>query len=93
MADVKVELNLHGLNQLMKSPEIGEAVTSAAGYVKGIAKRMSGENFRQSRFRKINWIGVASIYPADEKAAQKEMDSNILLKSIGHAGLPTRKGG
>jgi hypothetical protein len=54
---------------------------------------MSGKAYSKSRFRRINWLGVASIYPADTEAAENELQTNTLLKAIGHAGLPTRKGG
>jgi hypothetical protein len=93
MAEIKVELNLPGINQVMKSNEIGQSVSRAASYVQRVAERMSGKAYSKSRFRRINWLGVASIYPADTEAAENELQTNTLLKAIGHAGLPTRKGG
>ncbi len=89
----KIELNLQGLNELMRSPEIGQSVIRAASYVESIAKRSSGKVYHRSKFRKLNWLGVASVYPADADAAQNELETNTLLKAVGHAGLPTKKGG
>lgn len=83
---VEIELNLRGLNQLMKSPEIqaqlqkaGDAVAAAAG--KGYGTRVHDANF----------VSIANVYPDTKEAAHDNYKNNSLLKAIGSVGLKTRK--
>ena len=82
MSDVKFELNLPGLNELMKSPEMcaileenGSAVASAAG--DGYA----------SRVHQASFVAIANVYPDTFKAAKDNYDNNTLIKAAGACGL------
>lgn len=82
----RVELNLRGLNELMKSPEIqahlqkaGEKVASAAGEGYG------------ARTHTASFVAITNVYPETAEAARRNYAENRLLKGIGAAGLPTTK--
>lgn len=83
---IKVELNLAGLNKLMKSPEVkahlqkaGEAVATAAG---------QGYN---TRVHDADFISIANVYPDTKEAAHDNYKNNSLLKAVGSVGLKTSK--
>lgn len=85
-SNITVKLNLAGINELMKSPEIqasleyaGEAVAAAAG-----------EGY-ETRSHVINWVAVTNVYPATREAAQDNYRNNTLQKAIGAVGLPVTK--
>ena len=75
---VRVELNLQGVNELMKSKEIqavlqqeGEKVAAAAG--EGYA----------ARTHLANWIAVTNVYAETEEAKRENLEHNTLLKALG----------
>ena len=81
MANV-FKLNLPGLNELMKSPEMqshlaraGEAVANAAG-----------SDYDHKTY-KLNFVAVENVYPNSRKAAHDNYENNTLLKALGSAGL------
>ena len=82
MAKVQFELNLPGLNELMKSAEM-QAVTKAAGQAMASA---AGEGF-ESKTHVGSFTAITSVYPATADAARKNMRENTLLKATGAAGL------
>lgn len=76
------ELNLPGLNELMKSPEMqavltqaGNAVASAAGGDYGVRTHVA------------SFVAIANVYPDSAKAAKDNMENNTLVKALGAAGL------
>lgn len=86
MSKVKVELNLQGINEMMKSREMqahlqkaGEMVANAAG----------GDYAAITR--QINWIAITNVYPNSSDAAHDNFKNNSLLKAVGAVGLPMRK--
>ncbi len=86
MSKVRVELDLKGLNELMKSPEIqaslqkaGEAVAHAAG--KDYA----------ARTHMADWIAVTNVYPTSREAVRENYSQNTLIRALGSVGLPMRK--
>lgn len=88
---VRIELNLVGINAMMKSPEIQAAVQTAGEAVAAAASGMAhGEPF-EAQTHLANWIAVTNVWPASRAAAQANFDDNVLLKAIGTAGLPTSK--
>ena len=92
MNDVKIELNLAGVNELMKSPEIQAALQAAGEAVAQYASGMAnGEPFGV-RTHLANWIAITNVYPDSKKAREKNLKDNVLLMGVGAAGLPTRKG-
>lgn len=83
---VEVELNLPGLNELMKSGEIQSALSAA-----GNAVAQAAGNDYACRVDVINWIAIANVYPDSEEAASDNFKNNSLLKAVGTVGLPTSK--
>lgn len=84
--NIKIELNLKGLNELMRSEEMqnildqaGEAVATAAG-----------EGFGH-RTDVIRWIAVTNVYPGTTEAYRKNMKENTLLTAVGNVGLSLKK--
>lgn len=76
------ELNLPGLNELMKSAEMqavltqaGNAVASAAGGDYGVRTHVA------------SFVAIANVYPNSAKAAKDNFENNTLVKSLGAAGL------
>lgn len=85
MNNVKVELNLAGLNELMKSSEMqaqlqmaGQAVANAAGPDYAADTDV------------INWVAITNVYPNSKKAAHDNYKNNSLLKAVSAVGLPLR---
>lgn len=82
MADkVKVELNLKGVNELMKSAPIQSALKAAG---EAVAQQAGGGAHADST-RTINWIAVQDIRSDDEK------DLNVLISAASSVGLSLRK--
>ena len=88
MGKVKVELNLKGINEVMKSPEIqsacqaaGQAVAQAAGSDYGTE---SGT---------IQYIAYCNVFPDSKEAAKENYEDNSILKAVSAVGLPMTKGG
>lgn len=84
MANVKVELNLAGINELMKSGEVqehlqkaGEAVASAAGSDYAATTHLA------------SWVAITNVFPDSRRAAHENFKDNTLLKAVGAAGLST----
>lgn len=84
--NVKIELNLEGLNELMKSPEIEAAVLQAGEAVANAA----GDGF-QAEVHQANFVAISNVYAATPEAARENLKENTLLKAVGAAGLPTHK--
>lgn len=86
MSKVRVELNLKGINELMKSKEIqgalqeaGEAVAKNAGSEYGVRTHLA------------NWVAITNVYPNSKEAAIDNSENNSLIKAISSAGLPLSK--
>ena len=81
-SDVIFELNIAGLNELMKSAEMqgileqaGNAVASAAGGDYGV------------RVHEADWVAIANVYPDSAEAAKDNYENNTLLKATQSTGL------
>lgn len=83
---VKVELNLPGLNELMKGPEIQSALSAA-----GNAVIQSAGGDYACDVDVINWIAIANVYPDSKEAAHDNYKNNTLLKALGSTGLKMSK--
>lgn len=86
MTKVEFELNMAGLRELMKGPEMqgaleeaGNAVASAAGGDYGV------------RVHVASYVAIANVYPDSKEAAKDNYENNTLLKALGSAGLSMRK--
>ena len=81
----KFELNLPGLNELMKSEEMKAALLEAGQAVAGAAGPEYGV-----RVHDANWVSIANVYPDSKEAAKDNYENNTLLKALGSAGLRMR---
>ena len=86
MSKVKIELNLPGLNELMKGSEIQSALQDAGNAV----ARAAGNDYACD-VHVINWVAVANVYPDSQQAAHENFTNNSLLKAVGTVGLPMSK--
>lgn len=86
MANVEFELNLSGLNEIMKSGEM-QSILSEAGAA--VAQAAGGDYGH--RVHVANFVAICNVYPETKEAAKDNYETNALLKAIGAAGLPTSK--
>lgn len=80
------ELNLKGLNELMKSSEMQKVLEKAG---KEVAKKAGNEY--SSRVHQASFVAICNVYPTSKEAAKENYEHNTLLKAIGAAGLSTHK--
>lgn len=83
---VKFKLNLPGLNELMKSPEMQEALLEA-----GRAVAQSAGSEYAAEVHTASWIAISNVYPDSKKAAHENFKNNTLLKALGSVGLKQTK--
>lgn len=86
MSKVKVELNLQGLNEVMKSSAMQSALNAAGSAVISAA----GGDYAM-RTDELNWVAITNVYPNSEDAAHDNFKNNTLLKAVGSVGLPMHK--
>lgn len=86
MGKVKVKLNLKGINEVMKSPEILSAVEAAGRAVADAA----GSDYA-TRSGTINYIAYCNVYPDSKEAAKENFEDNTVLKAVSAAGLKLTK--
>ena len=86
MAGLKVVLNLKGINDLMKGPEIQAALHRAGRAVAEAA----GEDFDSSTHL-ASFVAIENVYPTTRKAYYRNLNENTLLKAAGAVGLPFDK--
>ena len=86
MGNVKFELNLPGLNELMKSDGMQSALLDAGSVV---ASNAGGDY--AAEVHTANWIAISNVYPNSQEAAHDNFKNNTLLKALGSTGLPMRK--
>lgn len=82
MGKVKFELDLAGLNELMKGPEM-QSVLSAAG--KAVASA-AGQGYAE-RTHVASFVAISNVYPNTKEAAHENYEKNTLVKALGAAGL------
>jgi hypothetical protein len=85
---VRFELDIKGLNELMKSSEMQAALQSAGDAV----ARSSGKEYA-ARVHTASFVAIANVYPNSKEAAKDNYENNTLIKGIRGAGLSTKKGG
>lgn len=84
--NVKFKLNLPGLNELMKSAEMQEALIEAGQAVASAA----GDDYA-AEVHTANWIAISNVYPNSKHAAHENYTSNTLLTALGSIGLKQSK--
>lgn len=90
MSKVRIELNLLGINEVMKSEEIQGSLQKAGNAVADIAANMDGQEYGASTHL-ANWIAVTNVFPNSKGAAHSNFQNNTLLKALGSSGLPMSK--
>lgn len=83
---VKFKLNLPGLNELMKSPEMQDALLEAGQAV----AQAAGSDYA-AEVHTASWIAISNVYPDSKTAAHENFKDNTLLKAIGSVGLKQTK--
>lgn len=77
MSKVEVELNLRGINELMKSREVEDELERLGNQVAARA----GEGYAV-RVHQANWIAIANVYAETDEAKRDNMKNNTLLKAV-----------
>lgn len=83
---IKFELNIKGLNQLMKSAEMQAHLAQAGNAVANAA----GNDYAQ-RVHDATFVSIANVYPTTKKAAKDNAKENTLLKALSAVGLSMKK--
>lgn len=92
MSKVKFELDLKGLNQLMKSSEMQAVLQQAGERVASRAEADSGEPYGV-RVHTASFVAIANVYPDSEGAKADNFENNTVLKALTSSGLPLTKRG
>ena len=86
MADVEFELNLSGLQEIMKSGEMQSALSEAGA---AVAQAAGGDY--EYRVHTASFASLCNVYPDSKEAAKENYETNSLLKAAGAVGLPMSK--
>ena len=86
MGKVEVKLNLKGINEVMKSPEILQAVEEAG---EAVAQAAGPDYTTKSGL--INYIAYCNVYPDSKDAAKENFEDNTILKAVSAVGLKLTK--
>lgn len=85
MSKADFELNLPGLNQLMKSGEM-QSILSEKGQ-RVLASANASAMVKDARYsvdtKTINWIAVTTVRADNAEATRDCLENNTLLKSLG----------
>jgi hypothetical protein len=82
MAKTKFQLNLPGINQLMKSPEMQAQLEAAGQAVASVA-----DGNYDTAAHTLNYFVQVNVFPADKESARKNSRQNELLKAAEAVGL------
>ena len=86
---VRFKLNLKGLNELMKSPEMQSVLADAGRQVADVA----GDGFC-SEVHVASYVAISNVYTENYRAFKRNLRDNNLLDALGSVGLPmTKRGG
>jgi len=77
------ELNLAGLNALMKSGAMQSVLNSAAGQIAARA----GEGYEVESAHPISFVAIASVRTGSAESRRDNNKNNTLLKSLGGVSL------
>jgi len=76
---VKFELNLSGLNELMKSSEMQGILNEKAAQIQARA----GAGYEVESAHPISFVAIAAVRATDYKARLDNLKNNTLLKALG----------
>lgn len=86
MSKIRVELNLAGINAMMKSEGVVSVLQAAGNAVASAA----GPGYESSTHQ-ASYVAIANVWANDKKSRKDNLDNNTLLKAVGAVGLPTTK--
>lgn len=81
MSRVRFELDLNGLNELMKSEEMQSVLDTYGAEVASRAAGMSGAEYGY-RTHVANFVAITNVYPDSKEAAQDNFEHNTLNKAL-----------
>lgn len=92
---VDFQLNLQGLNELMKSPAMQSHIQQAADAVKANAESMASDKKAEYRADVVtgNYIAIGRVHSENTEAMRENYANNTLVKALGSVGLSMTKGG
>lgn len=84
MSKIKFDLNLQGLNELMKSEQMQEILSEKGAQVmqraNDSAQNPAAEYSMETKT--VNWIAVTTVRANDGVAIRENLENNTLLKSL-----------
>lgn len=93
MSKGRFELNIKGLQEIMKSAEMQNYIENIASEVEASANNMADDPLSKygHKVKVLDYVAVGKIYPTNAQAARDNYNNNTLLKAMGATGLPTHK--
>lgn len=82
MSKVKFKLNLKGLNEVMKSPELQSLMQESGERIRNAAASMSNGGQFETQTKPIRWIAVTDVRVKDKKAMKAVLEDNVLNKAL-----------
>ena len=81
---IKVELNLAGVNELMKRQELQDMMQSLGEQIAARAENMSTDPKAEyeSNTKTLNWIAVTNIRAVNHEAFEEDLENNTLSKAL-----------
>lgn len=89
MNKVDFELDIEGLQELMKSSEMQQILNETATNVADKARMQTGNEDFGHDVRVASYVAIGTIFPQSEAAARASYQDNVLEKSL--SGLPRSK--
>jgi hypothetical protein len=81
---IKVELNLAGVNELMKRQELQDMMQNLGEQVASRAEAMAVDPKAEyeSNTKTLNWIAVTNIRAVNHEAFEENLENNTLSKAL-----------
>lgn len=89
MNKVEFELDIEGLQELMKSSEMQQILNETATSVADKARMQTGNEDFGHDVRVASYVAIGTVFPQSEAAARASYQDNVLEKSL--SGLPRTK--
>ena len=89
MNKVEFELDIEGLQELMKSSEMQQILNETATSVADKARMQTGNEDFGHDVRVASYVAIGTVFPQSEATARASYQDNVLEKSL--SGLPRTK--
>lgn len=89
MNKVDFELDIEGLQELMKSSEMQQILNETVTNVADKARMQTGNEDFGHDVRVASYVAIGTVFPQSEAAARASYQDNVLEKSL--SGLPRTK--